>query len=75
MITSSEQNDEFSFVINDEMVMKPLNKDHCEARCHLINFVPIDAIIRNSHNNQLKIAPFKELVKKINCTTFSTEEL
>jgi mRNA-degrading endonuclease toxin of MazEF toxin-antitoxin module len=75
MMTSKSYDDEFSFVITDDMVSHPMNKDHCEARCHLINFVPIDAIIVNRHNNQLKIASFKQLIKKINDSTLSTEEL
>lgn len=75
MITSSDFDDEFSFVIKDNMLTKPLNKKHCEARCHLINFVPIDSIIVNKHRNQIKINPFKELIKKINNSTFSTDDL
>lgn len=75
MMTSQNYDDEFSFVITDDMVTHPMNREHCEARCHLINFVPIDAIIQNRHNNQLKLAPFKELIRKINDSTFSTEEL
>lgn len=75
MMTSSEFNDEFSFVINDAMLVKPSNRNHCEARCHLINFVPIDSVIANRHNNQIKIEPFKLLIKKINESTFSTEDL
>jgi hypothetical protein len=75
MMTSSEFNDEFSFVIDDSMLVKPSNRNHCEARCHLINFVPIDSVIVNKHNNQIKIDPFKLLKKKINESTFSTDDL
>lgn len=75
MMTSSNYNDEFSFVITDSMLTKPLTKKHCEARCHLINFVPLDSIIINNHRNQIKVNPFKELIKKINSSTFSTDEL
>jgi len=75
MMTSSDFDDEFSFVIDDNMLMKPLDRDHCEARCHLINFVPIDSIINNRHRNQIKIKPFKDLIKKINDSTFSTDDL
>lgn len=74
MVTGTIHDDEFSFLITDEMTMKPMGKP-CEARCHLINFVPSDAIIFNNHNNQMKIDPFKELIKKINSSTFSMEEL
>jgi len=75
MMTSTNHDDEFSFVITDEMVTKPTNRKHCEARCHLINFVPEEKIIINNNYNQLKINPFKELIKKINTTTFSLEDL
>ena len=75
MMTSKDHDDEFSFVITDDMVVNPMNKEHCEARCHLIQFVPEDAIISNRHNNQLRIGPFKDLIKKINDSTFSTDEL
>lgn len=74
MITSKLQNDEFSFEITNDMTTKPMNKP-CEARCHLISFVPFEAIIVNSHNNQIKIEPFKKLIEKINETTFSMKEL
>lgn len=75
MMTSKDKNDEFSFKITDDMLIKPMGTTHCEARCQLINYVPINSIIRNRHNNQIKLAPFKKLLKKINSTTFSTEEL
>lgn len=75
MMTSTDFDDEFSFVIKDNMLIKPLNRSHCEARCHLINFVPIDSIILNNHRNQIKIDAFKDLIKKINDSTFSTNEL
>jgi hypothetical protein len=74
-MTSSDFDDDFSFVIDDNMLSKPLNREHCEAICHLINFVPIDSIIRNRHRNQIKVDPFKDLIKKINDSTFSTDEL
>lgn len=75
MMTSTDFDDEFSFVIDDNMLIRPLKRPHCEARCHLINFVPIDSIILNNHRNQIKIKPFKDLIKKINDSTFSTNEL
>ncbi len=75
MMTSKDYDDEFSFKIDDTMVVKPLSRKHCEARCHLIQYVEMESIIINSHNNQLKIDPFKKLIKKINDTTFSMKEL
>lgn len=75
MMTSTDHDDEFSFIITDDMVSNPLNRPHCEARCHLINFVPAENILKNAHNNQLKLEAFKKLILKINSTTFSTDEL
>lgn len=75
MMTSTNHDDEFSFVITDDMVTHPMNREHCEARCHLIQFVPAEAIINNTHNNQLRIDAFKALIRKINDSTFSTEDL
>lgn len=31
MMTSKDHDDEFSFVITDDMVVNPLNRHHCEA--------------------------------------------
>lgn len=75
MMTSSVYDDEFSFLIDDNMLSKPMHKKHCEARCHLINFVPIDCIIVNTNRNQIKMKPFKALIDKINSSTFSTDTL
>ena len=74
-ITSKDHDDEFSFKITDDMLVKPQGRSHSEARCHLINFVPLNAIITNNQRNQLRLDPFKDLIKKINNSTFSTEEL
>jgi mRNA-degrading endonuclease toxin of MazEF toxin-antitoxin module len=75
MMTSTNHDDEFSFVITDDMLVKPLNKDFCEARCHLIQFVPKEDVITNSHNNQMKVESFRNLINKITSTTFSTKKL
>ena len=75
MMTSTNHQDEFSFVITDDMVANPMNRDHCEARCHLIQFVPTENIINNAHNNQLKLSAFQRLIAQITQTTFSTGDL
>ena len=74
MMTSTDHNDEFSFVITDDMVTSPMHRPHCEARCHLLQFVPLDHIMKNTHRNQLKVTAFKDLIQKINDTTFSTQD-
>lgn len=75
MMTTRVWDDEFTFVITDEMLTQPLGRTYCEARCHLINFVPIDAVIVNRNNNQLTKDAFKKLMIKINNSTFSTSAL
>lgn len=75
MMTSANHDDEFSFVITDEMVSQPMHRKHCEARCHLINFVPVDAIVANAHHSQLKVEAFKKLIQKINDSTFAVGDL
>jgi len=75
MMTSSNFDDEFTFVIEDAMLMKPMRRKHYQARCHLINFIPVDAMVKNRHSNQMKVDSFKALIKKINDSTFSLKEL
>lgn len=74
MVTSRYHDDEFSFPITDDMVTHPMQR-YCEARCHLINFVPIDAIVVNTHRSQLKIESFKKLIRKINDSTFAIGDI
>lgn len=75
MMTSKLHDDEFSFIITDDMVTHPMGRTHCEARCHLLQFVPMEAILKSVHNNQLKIDAFKRLIRRINQSTFSTDDL
>lgn len=75
MMTFTKHIDEFPFPITDEMLVKPMNREHCEARCHLLNFVPLNHIVKNANSNQLRLEPFKKRIEKINKTTFSTEDL
>ncbi len=74
-MTTRNHDDDFSFVITDEMLSQPLGVEYCEACWHLINFVPVDSIIPNAHNNQIKIGSFRNLIRRINDTTFSTGDL
>jgi mRNA-degrading endonuclease toxin of MazEF toxin-antitoxin module len=75
MMTSKSKNDEFSFVLNDEMTVKPMKKKHSEVRCHLISYFPIENINSTAHHNSLTIKAFKKLIAKINDTSFSTKNL
>lgn len=75
MMTSQSYDDEFSFIITNDMLTRPSNKEHSEARCHLISWIPLEQINPKPYNSQLRIEPFKSLIKKITETTFSTNEL
>ncbi|MBI4647179.1 MAG: type II toxin-antitoxin system PemK/MazF family toxin [Bacteroidia bacterium] len=45
MISGKDTDDEFSFHINDNMLIKPAKKK-CQVRCHLLTFVPNKQIIQ-----------------------------
>lgn len=74
MLTSKKNNDEYSFEITDEMLLKKLNVDYCEARLHLISFFKENEVITNHFtNNQIKQDYFKELMKQIFRITFDQD--
>ncbi|MEX1136320.1 MAG: type II toxin-antitoxin system PemK/MazF family toxin [Balneolales bacterium] len=57
MITSSEDQDEFSFPLNDGDTLKPMEKKS-QVRLHLISSFEDKDIISNSHRNSLKVETF-----------------
>lgn len=70
MITSKEIDDEFSFMLEDFMLTKPMEKKS-QVRLHLLGWFHVSDIIENSHYNQrMKIEFFDELVKQINTAAF-----
>lgn len=75
MLTQKNIDDEFSFVIKDDMLTNPQKNSHCEARCQLIMFVNESDIIPKPYSNQIKIDAFKNLITHINSSTLSVEDL
>lgn len=75
MMTSKEKDDEFSFPLTKEMLTKPLSKDYAEIRCHLVQFIPAEEIINNTHYNKVKLKYFKKIIDKMNRSTLSTNDL
>ena len=70
MLTSSAQNDKYSFVIDDYMLKQPNNKDHSEARCHLITYILASHIVGRP-KNKMKEQYVDDLVNHINnCALF-----
>lgn len=71
MITSSLQNDKYSFVIEDYMLTQPNNKPHSEARCHLITYILQSHIVSGRSKNKLRKQYVDDLVNHINnCALF-----
>jgi mRNA-degrading endonuclease toxin of MazEF toxin-antitoxin module len=65
MMTTSMQNDIFSFPITNEMLNKPSDKFFSQARCHIISYVMEKHILKNSKNFALKANAVDRLVARI----------
>lgn len=68
MISGVLEHDNFSFPLTPEMLTKPMKKS-CQVRCHLISLFVIEDIIEGK-KNEMRAAPFKELLNKINAAVF-----
>jgi hypothetical protein len=70
MLTTSSLDDEFTFEIESDMMMKPL-RSYCQARLHLVSFFHIDQVQKNAHyNNRMKQEYFEEVIKQLNLIVF-----
>jgi hypothetical protein len=70
MISSSAPNDEFSYILSNEMLTKP-TKRPCQVRTQLISLIPTNQVI-GKHGNIKK--PFlKEVIEKICETVMSVD--
>lgn len=65
MMTTSEQNDIFSFPITNEMLNKPNDKPFSQARCHIVTYVVEKHILKNGKNYTLKPNAVDRLVARI----------
>jgi hypothetical protein len=71
MITGSEiTKDDYSFELKDEMFIKPLKKDNCHVRMHLITLCLTEEVI-GQKVNEMKDFYFKELMASIGDLIFN----
>ncbi|MGI0106606.1 type II toxin-antitoxin system PemK/MazF family toxin [Salinimicrobium sp. WS361] len=66
MMTSSSEEDLFTFEIKQEMLQRQNNKIYSQARCHLITYVMEKHIVGNYAKNSLKPAAVNRLIARIN---------
>lgn len=65
MLSSQNYNDLYSFEITQDMLSKKPNKDHCEARLHLVSLFSYNDVINNTFHNQIKSVYFRGLIEQI----------
>jgi len=56
MMTHSQHRDRFTFVITEDMLVRPGDGQFSQVRCHLITYVLDSHIIRNSNRGKMKSA-------------------
>lgn len=72
MLTSRRYDDAYSFIIEDSMLSRPLSRDWCEARLHLVSLFRLDDVIRNRHpGTWLHKLDFEAMVREIVRSSFS----
>ncbi len=73
MITDSkffDPNNDCSFPITDEMFINPLKEKSSRVRLFLLNFLPNQCIVGNARVNEMRIEPFKAMIKELNTKIF-----
>ncbi len=73
MITDSphfDKNNDFSFVLDDTMFMKPLKEKGSKARLHLLNFLHNSVLVTNAKINEMKAESFKKMIDELNQKVF-----
>lgn len=70
MMTSNNQNDRFSFHLNNAMLDKPGNTLHSQVRVHLITYILEKHIYQSDPSNKLKDQAFERLIAHINDAVF-----
>ncbi|MEX0779950.1 MAG: hypothetical protein WD491_07870 [Balneolales bacterium] len=74
MITTSPARDEFSFVLSDEDMMKPM-AEPSQVRLHLIGCFSDADVISNANRNTMKIEAFDRMIDYMAEKVFGTEFL
>lgn len=72
MISGSEIYEDYCFLLDNEMVTKPMKKK-CQIKCHLITMISNKEKTGTKHG-EIKIKYFKQLIQKINDVVFSVTE-
>ena len=72
MMTSSNIEDEFSFFIDDSMLLNKSNKKLSQARCHLITYAA-EKHFQKRKLNTIKIKFINALLDKINLSVLNTQ--
>ncbi|KFF17345.1 type II toxin-antitoxin system PemK/MazF family toxin [Flavobacterium hydatis] len=70
MMTSSTNNDKYSFIVTDDMLVKKNNKPFSQVRCHLISNIEHDAI-KSGCVNSMKSTSVDRLVARISTVVLS----
>ncbi|MEW6470082.1 MAG: hypothetical protein AB1458_14240 [Bacteroidota bacterium] len=76
MITDSpyfDRNNDYSFPLDDSMFVHPLKEKGSKARLFLINFLKVETIVSGKRVNEMRIEPFRELIKELNLKVFGVE--
>lgn len=69
MITHMKSKDQYTFEIEDKMLLKGGNGVFSQARCHLLTNVSDEDIISNGSRNSMKIDSLERLVTRIEQVT------
>ena len=70
MISSTAPVDEFSYLLNNNMLSKPTKKT-CQVRCQLISLIPENQVI--AKHGSIKKKHLTEIIDKINKNVLSIE--
>ena len=73
METTSTVQDRFSFIVKEEMLVSPNNKEFAQVRCHLVTYVMKSHIVNNSKRNRMKGDYVDKLVEYISYAALSTD--
>ena len=69
MITHSVHRDMFSFILENDMLNRPLDDAISQVRCHLITYILESHVIPNPHRNRMRANAVDRLVTRINAVS------
>ncbi|MGB2528553.1 type II toxin-antitoxin system PemK/MazF family toxin [Flagellimonas sp. SN16] len=74
MITSSDQTDQFSFKITDDMLVNKSKKITGQVRCHLVTYIKESHVFNGRALNSMKQHAVNRLVERISEVSLSEDE-